>query len=322
MSRRLQAISILIFMAVAIGGVGFRHAYVSPFLEERRLEVQEGMGAYEVVQALSNSPLKSWVYLGFLSLSGHSKHLQVGEYCFPPGLSLQDIFESLAQGKHRVAYRLQVIEGMTVREVMDRLQEAPQLKGSLGERPREGALYPDTYTYYKGDSRQVLLQLMQRRMSQVIDTLWARRDPSCTLKNPGELLILASLVEKETSLAQERPRVAGVYLTRLGKGMALQADPTVVYGLSEGRSKLDHPLTKADLRKPHAYNTYLNRGLPPTAIAIPSRESLEAVAHPEITGELYFVARGQGGHAFSKTLKDHQRHHQALRQWRKRALRD
>ncbi len=318
MTRRLQAVLALLLVAIAIVCVGLRHTYISPSSAEHRIEVKKGMSAHQVAQGLSATSLQSLTYTLLLRLSGYATHMQVGEYAFPKGLTLQEIFEGLAQGQYRVSYRFHVIEGMTVSEVVKRLEALPHLKGTLPQAIAEGRLYPDTYTYFKGDSRAMLLRAMEKRMEAAVATVWASRLPTCTVESPEALLTLASIVEKETSLAQERATVAGVYLTRLKKKIPLQADPTVVYGLSQGTGKLERALTKQDLKKPHPYNTYLNRGLPPTAIAIPSIASLKAVAQPQITGDLYFVATGEGGHVFSKTLANHQKHHQALRKWRRK----
>ncbi len=316
MKPDVRAYVILILLVGAVFGVYLRHAYVTPISKDITFEVTKGMGGYAVAKGLSSDIGQRVIYPLLLGVSGYAKHIQVGEYCFPKGLSLKEVFEGLSRGKYRVAYLLPVVEGMTIQQVQALLEKAPKLLGDMPTFPAEGMIYPDTYTYFKGDTRAAVVHVMRQRMIDALLHVWASRDSDCFLKNTDELVVLASIVEKETSVPDERGRVAGVYLTRLKKGIPLQADPTVVYGLSSGLGRLDRALMTGDLKKPTPYNTYLNKGLPPTAIAIPSLASLKAVAHPHMTGELYFVATGKGPHVFSKTLQEHQRHHQALRNWR------
>ena len=188
------------------------------------------------------------------------------------------------------------------------------LTGTIDARPLEGALLPETYHYSWGDGRPELIARMRRNMAQVLAELWPGRQSDLPLKTPGEALILASIVEKETAIATERRRVAAVFVNRLRRGMRLQSDPTVVYGVTGGTGRLARALNRQDLAKPTLYNTYRIDGLPPTPIANPGRASIEAVLNPLTTAELYFVADGSGGHAFAKTLAEHNKN---VRRWRR-----
>ena len=315
--RSTQGYLVLVLIVLAVFCVGLRQTYVAPIDHEITLDIRKGMSGYSVARALSANRLQSISYYILLRFSDYGRHMQIGEYALPQGLTLDEVFQALSKGKYRVAYHLTVVEGTTVHQVVDQLSAAEKLTGDVPALPAEGMLYPDTYTYYKGDKREVLFRAMHTRMEEALEGVWKNRHGDCALKTPQELLTLASLVEKETSVPAERPTVAGVYLSRLKKGMPLQADPTLVYGLSKGTGRLGRELSKNDLKIPMPYNTYLLKGLPPTAIAIPSLASLKAVAEPQLTGDLYFVATGKGDHVFSQTLKNHQRHHQALRRWRK-----
>jgi UPF0755 protein len=172
---------------------------------------------------------------------------------------------------------------------------------------------PDTWFYSWGDSRERFVERQRVAMSKLLLELWRQRAPGLPLRTPQDALVLASIVEKETSLASERARVAGVYINRLRRGMRLQADPTVVYGINEGAGPLDRPIRRADLELPHAWNTYVIEGLPPTPIANPGRASIEAVLKPAATEDLYFVADGNGGHLFARTLPEHNRNVERLR---------
>ena len=179
--------------------------------------------------------------------------------------------------------------------------------------PKEGSLYPSTYIVAPGTKYSTIFQTMEEKMRDTLATLWQNRRPNLPIKNPYEAVILASIIERETSLREEKPLVASVYINRLRKGMKLQADPTAIYGLSLGYGRIDRSLTKQDMRHNSAYNTYIIKGLPPTAIANPGRAALEAALHPADTDELFFVANGMGGHHFSKTYDAHNGHVKNLR---------
>jgi len=204
-------------------------------------------------------------------------------------------------------------EGLTSQQIVERNQANPDLKGTLTEIPAEGTLLPDTYRFQIGDSRQDIIERMQVGQKKFLAKMWEERDPDIVVQTPEEAVILASIVEKETSRADERPLIASVFQNRLRKKMRLQSDPTIIYGLVGGRGVLDHPIRQDELDRETAYNTYKINGLPPTPIANPGRAAIEAVLKPAKTKDLYFVADGTGGHAFAPSLDDHNKN---VAQWR------
>jgi UPF0755 protein len=232
--------------------------------------------------------------------------LKAGEYEIKAGSSMLEIVELMQSGKS-ILHSFTVPEGQTVQQVFDRLRNDEMLVGDLPEEmPAEGALLPETYKFSRGTTRADILDQMIKAQTRALEQIWSRRAPDLPLETPEELVILASIVEKETARADERPRVASVFINRLNKGMRLQSDPTIIYGLFGGAGKpSDRPIYKSDIEKPTPYNTYVINGLPPTPIANPGREAMEAVANPSRTDDFYFVADGTGGHAFAQTLDEH-----------------
>jgi len=231
-------------------------------------------------------------------------NLKAGEYAFPAHVSAEEALRIIAEGRV-VVHKLTVAEGLTVRQVMDLVEGADFLAGPITRQPTEGWLMPETWHMLRDEPRDEVLARMEKAMRRTLDTLWAGRAPGLPLKNPEEALVLASIVERETALPAERPHVASVFYNRLARGMRLQSDPTVIYGVSDGLGVLERPLSRADLDTAHPWNTYQIDGLPRGPIANPGRASLEAVLHPIISDDLYFVADGSGGHAFSRTLDEH-----------------
>ncbi len=255
----------------------------------------------------------TFVWLTYLS--GHSRDLKAGEYRFRRGITAGELLDQVVAGRV-VEYPLVLIEGWTFRQFREALKNAPKLKQTLvglpdreimkrlgysGVHP-EGRFYPDTYYYSSGQTDLMILARAFKKMQQRLQMEWEGRAPDLPLKTPREALILASIVEKETGRADERRLIAGVFINRLRKGMRLQSDPTVIYGM--GRA-FDGNIRLKDLRKDTPYNTYTRRGLPPTPIAMPGGESLAAALHPAETRALYFVSRGDGSHVFSETLQEH-----------------
>ena len=203
---------------------------------------------------------------------------------------------------------------MTAAKIVKLLTALDGLSGDIAQPPGEGELLPETYHFSYGDTRNDVVDRMAGAMTRTLRELWPARAPGLPLKNELEAVVLASMIEKETGLADERARVAAVFVNRLARGMRLQSDPTVVYALTEGKGDLGRTLTRADLKTPSPYNTYVNKGLPPAPICNPGRESLVAALHPAKTKELYFVADGSGGHLFASNLAQHNRN---VARWRK-----
>jgi UPF0755 protein len=239
--------------------------------------------------------------------------IKAGEYLIPARSSPREALELLKSGV-TVVRKFTAPEGLTSGQIMAELAGAQGFSGEAGTVPHEGSLLPETYHYSYGDARDGVVKRMSKAMEEALDTAWKAKPTDSPLKNKAEMLTLASLVEKETGLAAERPRVAAVFLNRLKKNMKLQSDPTIIYGIAGTSGVFERSITKDDLQKPTAYNTYVIEGLPPGPICNPGRASLEAVVKPAASEELYFVADGSGGHAFAKTLEEHNRN---VASWRK-----
>jgi UPF0755 protein len=243
--------------------------------------------------------------------------LKAGEYELQPRMSPADIVELFSSGKVYL-HKLTIVEGITAKELRKLLAEQSALHAITSTLPLErlmeqvdknsphpeGQFFPDTYRFAKGTTDLEIYRLAHDRMRKELDSVWAERDPNLPLANSYEALILASIVEKETGLASERPLIAGVFIARLRKGMRLETDPTVIYGMGD---RFDGDLRSADLRRDTPYNTRTRAGLPPTPICLPSAAALTAVVHPKETGALYFVAtgKGDGSSYFSRTLEEH-----------------
>ncbi|GAB0118282.1 aminodeoxychorismate lyase [Acidisoma sp. 7E03] len=227
--------------------------------------------------------------------------LHAGEFAFPAHASLAEVFGILRHGR-QVEHHLTIPEGLTAKDITALINAAPAMTGTV-DLTEEGAILPNTYDYLYGTQRRVLLERAERALTTTMDRLWPERAADLPLTSPAQAIILASIVERETAKPEERPMVATVYLNRLRLGMKLQADPTVIYGLSDGSGVMSRPLDHGDLMQPSAYNTYLNQGLPPGPIAAPGVASITAVLHPAQSDALYFVADGQGGHVFSHDYK-------------------
>ena len=253
-----------------------------------------------------------------LLLEGNRSKLKAGEYLFKQNASLSDVIDTLISGK-QVLHAITIPEGLTSEQIVERLRESDIVVGDITDVPKEGSLLPETYKVARDAARADIIKKMQDAQKRAVDQIWSRRASGLPLRSPYELVTLASIVEKETGKADERPRVASVFVNRLRNRMRLQSDPTIVYGLAGGKGSLGRGITRAELEKPTPYNTYLIDGLPPGPIANPGRAALEAVANPSRTQDLYFVADGTGGHVFSETLDQHSRNVQRWRQIEKDA---
>jgi UPF0755 protein len=210
-------------------------------------------------------------------------------------------------------FRVTLAEGVTSWQVAESLKLAPFLSGEIAAVPSEGALAPDSYEVPRNTDREAILTRMEQRQAAILSDLWAARQDGLPLETPEEALTLASIVEKETAVPEERGTVASVFVNRLEQGMRLQTDPTVIYGVTEGKGSLGRGLRQSELRRATPYNTYVIAGLPPTPIANPGRDSIRAALNPEQTDYVFFVADGSGGHAFAETLDEH---NENVRRWR------
>jgi len=249
-----------------------------------------------------------------VKLGGQAEKLKAGEYEFEPGISMREVADEITDGR-TVQHRITFPEGWSSDQVVHRLLEDQILTGKIAAIPDEGSLLPETYSYSRGSTtREQILDQMKKAMERRVADVWAHRTPGLPLASAKEMVVLASIVEKETGKADERPRVAAVFINRLKKGMRLETDPTVLYGLYGGKAWLEgRTITRTDLASATPYNTYRIAGLPPGPICNPGRAALEAVANPSRTDELFFVADGTGGHVFARTLDEHNRN---VQRWR------
>ncbi len=286
-----------------------------PLTTEKLVYIAPGSSVKVIAAKLLNTGIirNDLTFLINARLQNKEKILKAGEYKFSANINIREVIALLKSGK-TYQHKITIPEGLTVIEILNLLANESILTGTLNTLPAEGCLLPETYHFSYGDTRQDILKRMNKSMQKALNTLWEKRAANLPLKTPEEAVILASIVEKETGVASERPRVAGVFINRLNKGMPLQSDPTVIYAVTQGKEKLNRALTTKDLKTPSAYNTYTIRGLPPAPIANPGKDSLTAVLNPEKNDYIYFVANGTGGHVFSKTLKEHNKN---VARWRK-----
>ena len=307
---------IVICGAIFTWGYG-EYARPGPLRAATTVVIPRGAGLESIAQELTRAGVLTdpLVFRLGAQLTGADKRLRAGEFAFAARISPRQTVALLASGK-TVVRRLTVAEGLTTAEIIAQLKMTDGLDGDLDALPAEGSLLPETYHFSFGDARRAILGRMAEAMRTTLADAWAKRSPGLPLKTPGSALTLASIVEKETAVPQERARIAGVFVNRLMRGMKLQSDPTVVYGLTAGKGPLGRPLTRADLRTPSPYNTYLIDGLPPSPISNPGRASIAAALNPARTDEIYFVADGSGGHVFARTLDEHNRNVARWRKWR------
>ncbi len=323
MLKRLALIAVGLLSLSAVGAVlayrSYQRFLVTPlnYTEPVVLTVISGQGYRTIVDRLEREGVVKhrwhwWVLGRHSDLAGR---IQAGEFALPVGLAAPDVLRYLADGRV-VQYALTIVDGWTFKELMFAVSQHQALEHTLLELDSEevarridvdlhhpeGWFEPETYYFPRGTSDLSVYQRAYKAQQQRLAEIWATRAPDLPLKDPIELLILASIVEKETGLASERAEIAGVFVRRLRKGMRLQTDPTVIYGLGDG---FDGDLRRRDLRTDTPYNTYTRHGLPPTPIAMPGEAALKAVAHPADGDSLYFVARGDGSHQFSNTLDEH-----------------
>ena len=309
----LIAILLLAGIAVYIGGRAYNAP--GPLTEAKIVVIPKGAGTREVGTLLAANGVIENGYLFAIGthVTGRAAGLKAGEYEFAAGISAAGAADLLDSGKV-YRHKLTIPEGLSSAQIVALIDAAPALDGTIEAEPPEGTLLPDTYFYVMGNTRRELLTRMHRAMEKALTEAWAKRAPNLPLASPAEAVTLASIVEKETAKPAERPRVAGVFIERLKLGMKLQADPTVIYVMTKGGAvPMPHPLGHEDLSIESPYNTYVDKGLPPTPIDNPGLASLKAALQPDDRGELYFVADGTGGHAFAKTLEEHNKNVARLR---------
>lgn len=277
-----------------------------PLLESKNVVIGKGVGFGQVTYHLNKSGVisKPRLFKILARVLGVDKSVHTGEYVFEAGISMIDVLDKIASGD--VYYRkLTLAEGLTTREFIEKINEAQGLKGEITIEVKEGELLPETYSYQYGDSKDSVILQAKKAMEKSLNDVWELKDVDLPIKTKEELLILASIIEKETGLADERKKVASVFVNRLRKRMKLQTDPTVIYAITNGKFELNRSLRKKDLNIKSKYNTYVNYGLPIGPICNPGIDSIKAAANPEVTDFYYFVADGEGGHRFSKTLDEH-----------------
>jgi len=306
----LLAGGLLLFGASQFYGEG-------PAGEETTFRVEAGSGLATIAARLEEQGLISNRYI--FQLGGRALdrqgNIKAGDFRIAARSSMSDILTELTEGDP-IRYAVTIPEGWTSWEVVQRLNSVGDLTGEITALPPEGSILPGSYDYVPGDSRQSVLDEMQAAMNAAVAEIWANRAPDLPLETPEEMVILASIVEKETGLASERPQVAAVFVNRLKVPMRLQSDPTIIYGITKGQSTLGRGLTRSEIEQATPYNTYQVDGLPPTPIANPGTESLRAVANPDEHDYLYFVAAGpvpSDGHVFAESYDEHQ---QNVARWR------
>jgi UPF0755 protein len=324
--KRLFALVVVLGL-LAVGGAGYGwHLFVKegPLADAKQMVIARGASIDKIADALAKEGVieSRFVFVNWIRVLGTQGRLRAGEYRFPKRVSAQDTMNILISGR-QIQRRFTIPVGLTTFQVLERVKKVEGLEGELTETAAEGELLPDTYLFTLGETRNAVVQRMKRAMQDTLDAVWAQRaDAEGPIKDKRELLILASIVEKETGEGAERALVAGVFVNRLKKNMRLETDPTVIYGITEGKGALGRRLLRSDLEKPHPYNTYKIQGLPPGPIANPGKASLLATIKPAQHNYIYFVADGSGGHVFAETLEQHNRNVAKWRQIRRERERD
>jgi UPF0755 protein len=311
--------TIVVVGVVVAGGAAFfgkmQFERAGQLDQARPVTIDRGTDLSGIADLLQKSGAISskWLFIAGVWLTGQESNLKAGEYLIPAHASMREIMDSMIAGRG-ILYSITIPEGLTSQQIVDLLNEDDILVGEITEIPPEGSLLPETYKFSRGDTRQNLINRMRRERDRLVTDVWNRRAKDLPISNIDEMVVLASVVEKETSLADERSRVAAVFINRLRLNMRLQSDPTVIYALFGGKGKPPgFTLSRADLDTPSPFNTYVSDGLPPSPIANPGRASLEAVANPSRTRDLFFVADGTGGHAFAESYEEHLRN---VARWR------
>lgn len=312
-------ITLFLIVAVAAGYLLYigkqRFDAPGPLQQDKVVNIPRGSGIRDISDLLAKDGVidQPWVFVGGVLILKAHEGLKAGEYQFKAHASLNDVVNTISDGKV-VIHQISIPEGLTSEQIVARLMDNDVLTGNIDEVPAEGSMLPDTYNFTRGMTRAQLIQHMQQAQQRLVKEIWSRRAADLPIKTPEQLVILASLIEKETGKPDERTRIAAVFVNRLKQRMRLQSDPTIIYGLVGGKGTLGRPIMKSEIDQPTPYNTYQIDGLPPGPITNPGRASLEAAANPARTRDLYFVADGTGGHVFAETYDQHQKNVAHLRQ--------
>src|ERR1700761_8076907 len=295
-----------------------------PLQEDKVVNIPARAGKRDIAEVLQREgviDVNPWVFIGGVFAMKASSDLKPGEYSFQKSASLRDVIATIVEGKV-VQHAVTIPEGLTSEQIVERLSDNDLFSGSVREIPREGTLLPETYKFPRGTTRDQVIQRMQQAQKRAVADIWERRSQDLPVKSPEQLVTLASIVEKETGKPDERSRVAAVFVNRLKQKIKLQSDPTIIYGLVGGKGTLGRPIKRSEITQPSPYNTYVIDGLPPGPISNPGRAALEATANPARTRDLYFVADGTGGHAFTETYDQHQKNVAKLRAMEKQTQND
>ena len=311
---------LLVFFAVCIFGGSVFSTYEfflsdGPLTERTEIVIEKGQPLKKIANYLHQKGVieSPAIFVLGVRVSQKDGELKAGEYSIPARASAKMVMDIITGGQTFIR-RITIPEGLTSYQIVQMLNETQSLEGEINQIPEDGTLLPETYYYSAGDTRESLIKRMQNAMTRTVEELWPKREKDLLLKNKKDVIILASIIEKETSVNSERSHIASVFFNRLKNKMKLQSDPTVIYGLSDKTGIFKRKLWSNDLKRPSEYNTYVIYGLPAGAISNPGKASIEAVLHPDKTNDLYFVANGKGGHAFSETYKDHQ---DRVTEWRR-----
>ncbi|PQA85656.1 endolytic transglycosylase MltG [Marinicaulis flavus] len=303
----LAGLAALAAAALGVGGwLGYRAATEpGPASDAVIVLLPHGSAVSTIAQQLEDEGVIKHpeIFIAAVRIRGVQGEIKAGEYEIPARSSVMEIIDQLMEGKSILHY-FTAPEGLTTAQIIRLLNADEVLEGEVTLEPGEGELLPETFAYTRGETRDGLLRRMMKDQDALLDEIWDERAMELPFSTQGEAIILASIVEKETGVPEERARIAAVFVNRLKRGMRLESDPTIIYGLTEGEP-LGRGLRVSELRKETPYNTYIIRGLPPTPIANPGAASIKAVLNPADTDDIFFVADGTGGHVFSSTLREH-----------------
>ncbi len=301
---------------VIIGYAIMKYSYISdgPLISEQVFEIKKGAGLSSISDKLKDEGVISSArtFKMFVKFDGGEANLKAGEYAVPPDASMRDVYEILTDGQ-AVLYPVTFAEGLTSAQIIRKITGINNIPGDAPDIPSEGTLLPETYMLPKSMTKTALVKKMRAEQEKLVDVLWEDRAIGLPIKSKYEAIILASIVEKETGVNSEREHVAGVFINRLNQGIRLESDPTIIYGITGGE-KLGRGLRRSEIDRKTDWNTYQIPALPKTPICNPGRAALAAVLNPMKTEDIFFVADGTGGHAFAKTLREHNNN---VIKWRK-----